>query len=139
MKNIMKLVFLCSVVLVAIVSCQKDNEPKVTSESMLIGNWKATSSSAHSSDGGGEWSTSYEGPLENYVYEFKSDGSCKGNVEVIEIIPVEGSWVLSDGKLTIEDREFDIAKLDATNLILHFRWEPDDTTYYEIAFKRVRD
>ncbi|WP_321285483.1 hypothetical protein [uncultured Sunxiuqinia sp.] len=138
MKKIMKLILLCSFLLVAIVSCKKDNEPEVASESMLIGNWKAASSSAHSSNGGGEWSTSYEDGLNDLYYEFKSDGTCRGNVEIIELVPTEGSWVLSAGRLTIEDMEFDIAKLDATNLILHFRWEPDDSTYYEIAFKRVR-
>ncbi|HPE77069.1 MAG TPA: lipocalin family protein [Draconibacterium sp.] len=134
MKNLIKSTLLCSFLLVLIVSCDKKDDE--ISDSMLIGKWKAVSSSE---SGEGGWFVSYEDGLNNLYYEFKSDGTCSGNVAIIELVPVEGSWVLSNGKLTIEDTEFVVAKLDATNLILHLMWKSDDSGYYEIAFKRVED
>lgn len=139
MKDLIKSILLLSVLLVSIVSCDKDEKSESDSETMLIGNWKAVSSSR--SDG--EWTVSYEDGLNNMYYEFRADGTCSGNVAVIELVPVEGSWVLSSGKLTIENEEYkmeyEVSKLDDSNLILHLRWESGDTIYYEIAFKKVKD
>ena len=137
MKNLVKMFVLAIVLSATLAGCNKDNES--SSETMLIGNWKAVSSSR--SDG--EWTVSYEDGLNNMYYEFRADGTCSGNVAVIELVPVEGSWVLSSGKLTIENEEYkmeyEVSKLDESNLILHLRLESGDTIYYEIAFKRVKE
>jgi hypothetical protein len=139
MKNLLVMFVFAVATTVALVSCNKedDSEP----ESMLIGKWKAVSSAQPpGEDGYGGWFVSYEDGLNNLYYEFKSDGTCSGNVAIIELVPVEGNWILGNGKLTIESEEYDmvydVAKLDASNLILHFRWKPENTVYYELIFKK---
>ena len=140
MKNLVKIVLLSGALLVAIISCNNNNESENESETMLIGKWKAVSSSQQPNDDERGWFVSYDDPLTNLIYEFRTNGTCSGNVEIMELVPVEGNWVLDNSKLTIESEEYnmvyDVAKLDASNLILHFRWKPENTVYYELIFKK---
>lgn len=142
MKNLLRIFVFIVAITASLVSCDKEDESDT--ETMLIGKWKAVSSAQPpGKDGHGGWFASYEDGFINLYYDFKSDGTCGGNVAIIELVPVEGNWILGNGRLTIEseeyDMEYEVAKLDATNLILHFRWEANDTVYYEIIFKRVED
>ncbi|MBS2100019.1 hypothetical protein [Carboxylicivirga linearis] len=113
-------------------SCSKDSDQDLQSGS-IEGNWKVYS--ALSSNG--DWDVSYED--DNYIYEFKNDGTCEGNVAVVELIPVFGHWSIESNNLTISGDgyklEYKLAKLDANSLILHKMWE-DNTNYYEVALKR---
>lgn len=136
MKNLIKSMLLCSFLLALVVSCDKKDDE--ISDSMLIGKWKAVSMELPADeDGYGGWFVSYEDGLDDLYYEFKSDGTCGGNVGIIEIIPEEGNWVLDNGELTIGESEFVVAKLDANNL--YIRRSYGDDNYIEIKFKRVED